>query len=394
MNNGKFTKYMYVGLALIPIILLAQSVVPRISPDLDRVGSAAGGGAPTSAEFIVLTLNGTLTGERRLIVGEGLIGTDAGANGDFEIKYDPAQLASLLVSNTFTAGAKQVWQPSATTAGGRIVCAALPSSPATGDLACDSGDSNKLKIYDGTAWVSAGGAGAHNILSATHSDTTVDTPASGDVLYHDGTSWKRLPRGADPQFLMTSGTTVAWNSVTPSRVSGVFVMDEQFTLAACDGATARFVGITTPASGAPTAVCLGSTVLRGAARFADAATNSLQGSMRLPTQWSSSGGFDVVIVFRVNGTGNMRTQLDGVCVATNEGADPAFAITSTFNAAAAGTANNLSIVTQSSITATGCGTGETFYWKLSRLGADANDTLDGLTVDVERVVIRYRRSMT
>lgn len=49
--------------------------------------------------------------------------------------------------------------PSATTAGARTVCAALPSSPANGDMACDSGDSNKVKFYSNGAWVTVGGSG-------------------------------------------------------------------------------------------------------------------------------------------------------------------------------------------------------------------------------------------
>jgi hypothetical protein len=42
----------------------------------------------------------------------------------------------------------------------RMVASALPGSPATGDMAIDSGDSNKLKWYNGSAWSDAGGSAA------------------------------------------------------------------------------------------------------------------------------------------------------------------------------------------------------------------------------------------
>ena len=72
--------------------------------------------------------------------------------------YTAAQVtnaADKTASNTYTAGAKQIFQPSASTAGERIVAGALPSTPATGDLAIDSGDSNKLKFWDGSVWQTA-----------------------------------------------------------------------------------------------------------------------------------------------------------------------------------------------------------------------------------------------
>jgi len=60
------------------------------------------------------------------------------------------------VANTYTAGARQTFTASATVAGLKTACSALPSSPETGDVACDSGDGNKLKTWNGSAWVSGG----------------------------------------------------------------------------------------------------------------------------------------------------------------------------------------------------------------------------------------------
>lgn len=69
------------------------------------------------------------------------------------VKADqPATTVSNDQANTFGAF-KQTFTPSATVAGAQLVCAALPSSPANGDLACDSGDSNKVKVRTNGAWV-------------------------------------------------------------------------------------------------------------------------------------------------------------------------------------------------------------------------------------------------
>ena len=60
------------------------------------------------------------------------------------------------------------------TDGMRLAPSALPGTPGAGDIAIDSGASNTLKYYNGSAWVSAGGAGASSIdiLSDAIADTT------------------------------------------------------------------------------------------------------------------------------------------------------------------------------------------------------------------------------
>ncbi len=56
------------------------------------------------------------------------------------------------ISNTYTAGAKQIFVPSLATSGINITPGTLPTNPAAGDISLDTGDANKLKIYDGGQW--------------------------------------------------------------------------------------------------------------------------------------------------------------------------------------------------------------------------------------------------
>jgi hypothetical protein len=55
-------------------------------------GGAGGGGAPTTAQYLTLALDGTLSAERTFAIGVGLDTTDAGANGSFTIDMDLTEL--------------------------------------------------------------------------------------------------------------------------------------------------------------------------------------------------------------------------------------------------------------------------------------------------------------
>jgi hypothetical protein len=56
------------------------------------------------------------------------------------------------LGNTYTAGAKQIFVPSLSTSGINVMPGTLPTNPAAGDISLDSGDANKLKVYDGGQW--------------------------------------------------------------------------------------------------------------------------------------------------------------------------------------------------------------------------------------------------
>jgi trimeric autotransporter adhesin len=66
----------------------------------------------------------------------------------------------------------------------RIAPTAVPGSPAAGDIYVDSADSNKLKVYDGSGWVAAGGGGSGTVTSVTsvNADIGVATTTTTPVL--------------------------------------------------------------------------------------------------------------------------------------------------------------------------------------------------------------------
>lgn len=65
----------------------------------------------------------------------------------------------------------------------RVTASALPGTPAAGDVAVDSGDSNKLKWYDGSGWQAAGSgiSSAVNLASASYTVTASD---NGKAFYY------------------------------------------------------------------------------------------------------------------------------------------------------------------------------------------------------------------
>ena len=55
----------------------------------------------------------------------------------------------------YSSGARQKFSGSATTAGLQVAPSGLPTAAQAGDMVVDSGDSNQLKVYNGTSWVGA-----------------------------------------------------------------------------------------------------------------------------------------------------------------------------------------------------------------------------------------------
>jgi hypothetical protein len=77
-------------------------------------------------------------------------------------------------------------------------------------------DENLLYDYNGSAWEvftpPSGGGTAHNVLSATHSDSTAGSVVRGDLIVGKGASpkWERLALGANGKYLKSDGNDVTW----------------------------------------------------------------------------------------------------------------------------------------------------------------------------------------
>lgn len=90
----------------------------RISATISG-GGGGGSGAPVGAEYVVVSLDGTLTDERNLAVGTGLSLTDGGANGPITIApaLDLAAVEGLSSTGLATRTAASTWTTRTITAG-------------------------------------------------------------------------------------------------------------------------------------------------------------------------------------------------------------------------------------------------------------------------------------
>ena len=143
-------------------------------------GLPVASGTPQSGQ--VMTWTGTQWGPQSVTAGVssvfGRTGTIAAQFGD----YTAAQVTNAVdatAANSYVAGARQTFQGNTTTAGMRYIPSPLPGTPLAGDLAVDSGDSNKLKLYDGGSWVSLTPESTPaNYAASFASQTTVTVPGT------------------------------------------------------------------------------------------------------------------------------------------------------------------------------------------------------------------------
>ncbi len=90
----------------------------------------------------------------------GAVSTVFGRSGAVNAQsgdYAAAQVTNAVdatQANSYVAGARQSFNASVTGAGLQLTPGPLPTTPLAGDMAVDSGDSNKVKIYNGASWVS------------------------------------------------------------------------------------------------------------------------------------------------------------------------------------------------------------------------------------------------
>lgn len=252
------------------------------------------------------------------------------------------------------------------------------------------------------------GAIAHNLLSATHTDTVAASPVLGDILYGNSTpAWTKLSGSISAtrtKLVQTGSGSIsavpAWLADTQTNVlagtiatGSLISMPQWFEYVAgvCQNATAS-MGFSTPTANAPTAACLtGTNTQIGIAQFT-ATGQTAQGRFVLPDDWVSGTGNDLEFRFTsasAGGSGNVVWNLQTSCVA-NTGAtlDPAWNTAQTVSVAA-GTNGQTNIATITTITTTGCSAGNIMFYKIGLDGtttATGNENLLSIRFKLKRTI--------
>lgn len=165
-----------------------------------------------------------LNSGRRLVDGTGISFAEAAGQVTPSIT---SIVARRDVANSFTAA--NTFTPTATDAALKAACAGLPSSPANGDIVCDSGASNVVKVRSNGAWVTVGSGGGGGVKRyAFASKPTCDSSIT-DVLvrYTDvvqpveshcnGTSFQEYFSGIPVTPPPSSGWTVYSGTATHAK---------------------------------------------------------------------------------------------------------------------------------------------------------------------------------
>jgi hypothetical protein len=169
--------------------------------------NGSGGGGVTTATFLTLSLDGTLTNERVLTAGSGLAFVDTGANGTLTVSADAVPQASVTNLVSDLAGKVPTTRTISTTA---------PLSGG-GNLSAD------LTLTLGTVGVGNGGTGLTTLSeigaipvsnsATTGAMTTIATVSAGGLLASRGSGVKPawlftgIPiTGVQPQLLLGSAT--------------------------------------------------------------------------------------------------------------------------------------------------------------------------------------------
>jgi hypothetical protein len=152
----------------------------------------------------------------------------------------------------------------------------------------------------------------------------------------------------------------------------------------------------TLAANAPTATCVEggtvTTLLSCKADFPDSDGDfSLQQPIMLPSDWT--GNIDLKFMWRAAAiTGDAVWQATLLCRADGEVDDGgAFNTTNTVTDTVKGTANQLNVVTMTSMTLTNCAAGELAHLKILRNRTQGSDTIAG-TISLVGVEVTMRRS--
>jgi len=148
----------------------------------------------TSIPLFAVTASGTtydaITGamDKRALLSTGVRHVDGtgitSTPGVGEVTHSISSIVARRdVANSFTAA--NTFTPTASAAGLNAACAALPSTPVNGDIVCDSGASNMVKVRSNSAWVTVGSGGGATTYSGTYSAWGSQSCAANDMFFFE-----------------------------------------------------------------------------------------------------------------------------------------------------------------------------------------------------------------
>jgi hypothetical protein len=354
----------YTGSPSITAITLSSSVS---TPAVDRANAGTLTFGGTNATGIALQQNVTMPTGKTVTVGSNAL-----------ISGDKLQASLLAIASQATGDL--LYATSATAFGRLGIGTAAQCLVVSGGI---------------PAWGSCAG-GLPDPVTVAHGGTGLTTLTAHALYVGNGASNPTaLTVGSTNQVLLGStGADPAFGSLPVAALPAVkFSTAKDFNAAICQNGTA-YIGETFGSANAPTAVCFGDATAanpyQGAAEFT-ATGQLLQGQLRLPTDWVTGSGNNMIVKFRsVGTTGNVVWKLETKCEADSAVAPTTWNTGQTVSVAAKGTTLQFNTATLSTITTTGCTAGDVLLFKLS---LDATTTTTG-NEDLTVVSFELMRSVT
>jgi hypothetical protein len=136
-------------------------------------GGGGSGGAPTDAEYVVMSLNGTLTDERVLTAGSRITITDGGAGGNVTIAADASPVTSLIAGTNITLSPISGLGDVTINASGEIGGTITNDQIARGATAANDIEGSNGLLFDGTSF-------------------TINTLSASDPIVNIGSSTKAV----------------------------------------------------------------------------------------------------------------------------------------------------------------------------------------------------------
>ena len=247
--------------------------------------------------------------------------------------------------------------------------------------------------YYGSTDVTAEGsvaAGRLMIPGTTDATTAKDSGTADEALVPEGTPILGYSRAAASGGALVEVTLTGSGRFGKLPPTGVSLSKIWLPIGACQNTTASLNG-DTPTSGPAVAACVtGTNTQKGVGAFADASNLSMQWTLALPSDFTST--VDARFVWYTSATsGNVVWQIATICVADDEADDPAFNTASTVTDAAKGTTLEVNEASITTVTITGCAASELMHVKVFRDAAHASDTL-AATANLIGVELTTRRT--